>query len=521
MPFHYKAFGIIMAVTWVSFLVARPVFVRFMSANDFVKRRNVWFALTAAAFLMSNFWLFVIVAVPLLGYAATKDSNPAALYLFLLLALPPLTRTVSIPGVINELLTVDHLRLLALVILAPEGIRLLNIRRSIPEASFAALPRSNWTIPDALILSYVILQCILTFPFQSITSSLRLAFELAAFTVLPYFVISRFLNTKSRIVEAMAAFVLGMAVLIPLGVVEFLAGWVLYQGLEGRWDSGSIMTYLMRGSFLRAQVGAGHSLVFGFALAVAFGMWLYLQNQIDSRAWRLFGIMAFIIGLTVSLARGAWLGAALTLVMFYLIGPNAIRRFTKMAVSVSFVCGAVALTPYGEKIVEFLPFVGTTGSETIEYRQELAGMSWKLIKLNPLFGSFNYLQYMESLRQGQGIIDLVNSYAAIALAYGLVGAGLYLGFYLMVGWNCYESIRRIAGVDSDLSLMGASLLACLAGTLLMIGTVSQYLSVPSVQLAVAGLASAYAIISRRDYETQIRQNALEEEIQQFARFGRT
>ena len=133
-----------MAVTWVSFLVAKPVFVRFMSADDFVKRRNVWFALTAAAFLMPNFWLFVIVAVPLLAYAAAKDSNPAALYLFLLLALPPLTRTMSIPGVINELLTVDHLRLLALVILAPEGIRLLNTRRSIPEANFASLPRSSW-----------------------------------------------------------------------------------------------------------------------------------------------------------------------------------------------------------------------------------------------------------------------------------------------------------------------------------------------------------------------------------------
>ena len=244
MPFHYKAFVIIMLVTWMSFLVARPVFLSFMSANDFARRRNVWFALTAVAFLMPNFWLVVIVSVPLLAYATAKDPNPPALYLILLLALPPLTRTVSIPGVINEILGIDHLRLLALVILAPEAIRLFKTRRLISEADLAVGPRSNWTIPDALLVSYVTLQCILTFPFQSITASLRLAFELAAFSVMPYFVLSRFLNTRDRIIEAMASFTLGMAVLVPLGVVEFLVGTVLYQGLESRWGDTHIIGYL-------------------------------------------------------------------------------------------------------------------------------------------------------------------------------------------------------------------------------------------------------------------------------------
>ena len=518
MPFHYKAFAIIMLVTWMSFLVARPVFLSFMSASDFTRRRNVWFALTAVAFLMPNFWLVVIVSVPLLTYATVKDSNPPALYLILLLALPPLTRTLSIPGVINEILGIDHLRLLALIVLAPEAIRLFNTRRPIPEAGLAVGTRTNWTIPDALLLSYVTLQCILTFPFQSITASLRLTFELAAFSVMPYFVLSRFLNTRDRIVEAMAAFALGIAVLVPLGIVEFLSGAVLYQGLEGRWGETHIIGYLMRGEFLRAQVGAGHSLVFGFALAVALGIWMYLQNRIETRVWRWLGIVIFVIGLAVSLARGAWLGAAMTVITFSLVGPGAVRRFGTMVAIVGVICGAVALSPYGEKIVAFLPFFGAIGDGTVVYRQDLAGISWKIIKLNPLFGSFDYLQYMESLRQGEGIIDLVNSYAAIALSYGLVGAGLYVGFYLMIGWGCYNALRRVAGVDADLSLMGASLLACLAGTLLMIGTVSQYLSVPAVQLTVASLASAYAAIVQRYCDSTLSESDDNFEAHQLARF---
>ena len=356
-------------------------------------------------------------------------------------------------------------------------------------------------MPDVLLLSYVALQCILTFPFQSITASARLAFELAAYTVAPYLVISRMVDTRERLAEAMASFALGIVVLVPLGVIEFVAGWVLYQGLEIRWDGGHIFRYLMRGAFLRAQVAAGHSLIFGFALAVALGMWLYLQTRIESRTMRWLGLVTFVSGLIVSLARGSWVGAAMVLVTFSLVGHGVARRFAKTVAVGGLICGVAALTPYGEKIVDFLPFVGTEGDGSVAYRQELAGVSWQLIKLNPLFGSSNYMQYMESLRQGEGIIDIVNSYAAIALAYGLVGTALYVGFYLMIGWRCYIALRRVSGSDPDLSLMGASLLACLAGTLLMIGTVSQYLSVPAVQLAVAGLAGAYAAIARRHFES--------------------
>ena len=501
MPFHYKAFVIVMVLTMVSFLVAKPVFVHFMSAEDFARRRNTWLALTTAAFLLPNFWLFALVAVLLLAYAARRDSNPAALYLFLLLALPPISRTISIPGAINALLTVDHLRLLTLAVLVPVAVRLLRAPTPLTADGFAAARASRWALPDVLLLSYLALQLVLAFPVQSITASARLAVDLFVFTALPYFVISRTLDTHERVVEAMAAFTLGMALLVPLGVVEFVKGWLLYQGLEGRWEGEHIFSYLMRGSFLRAQVSAGHSLVFGFALAVAFGMWLYLQTRLQARAWRWLGVVTFVTGLIVTLARGSWLGAALVLIAFSLVGPNALRRFLKTAAVVGLICAAVLATPYGQKIIDILPFVGTHDEASITYREKIVEASWQIIKVNPFFGSFSYMQYMGSLRQGEGIIDIVNTYAGVALTYGLVGTVLYVGFYLSIAWGCYKAIRQESSIDPDLSLVGTSLLACLLGTLLMIATVGQYLSVPSVQMGVAGLASAFVAIARRRFET--------------------
>ena len=165
------------------------------------------------------------------------------------------------------------------------------------------------------------------------------------------------------------------------------------------------------------------------------------------------------------------------------------------------ICAAVLATPYGEKVVDILPFVGTHDEGSIAYREQIAETSWQIIKLNPLFGSFNYMQYMESLRQGEGIIDIVNTYAGVALTYGLVGAVLYVGFYLSIAWGCFKAIRRVSPIDPDLSLVGTSLLACLFGTLLMIATVGQYLSVPSVQMGVAGLACAFVAVFRRRFES--------------------
>ena len=69
-----------------------------------------------------------------------------------------------------------------------------------------------------------------------------------------------------------------------------------------------------------------------------------------------------------------------------------------------------------------IPFFGqSTDDASVDYRQRLAERSWELIQLHPFFGDPLVLTKMEDLRQGEGIIDLVNTYAGITLFYGSIG----------------------------------------------------------------------------------------------------
>jgi hypothetical protein len=496
MPFHYKAFVLVMAITAVMFFLAKPLFTRFMSPEDFSLRRNVWVALTVAAFLIPNYWAYTLVALVVVGFAATKDSNPAALYMFLLLVLPPLRET--IPGIgFKQLFAIDHLRLLSLMVLIPLALRM---RAAPGSGSLPNWPdgssRARLQAPDIFLLLYAVLQLVLMFPYESFTASVRRVMLLGMDMLLPYFIISRACRSRAALIDCMAGFALAMCVLAPLAWVEFARGWILYAGLEERWGTGRMISYLTRGDNLRAQVTGGHSIVFGFAMMVGFGFWLYLQTRVDSAKWRWLGLLTILGGLVATLARGPWVGAAAILLVFLALGPHAGRRTVKALGGMAVVGGIVLMTPWGSNIIDHLPFVGTVGDESITYRARLAEMSWMLIQQNPLLGTPYYMAYMEELRQGEGIIDIVNTYAGLALTYGLVGLGLFAGFFVATLLRAHRVIRASSDGDPDFSLLGAALVACIVGALITIATVSNYLSVPYVYWALAGLAFAYVQVWR-------------------------
>jgi len=100
---------------------ARPIAIRFMAKEDFARRRNVWIALTATAFLSPNFWWFIAIAVPILLTAGRRDPNPSALYVFLLQVIPPISTVVPIVGV-SRLMTIDIYLLLGLFVMLPAAI---------------------------------------------------------------------------------------------------------------------------------------------------------------------------------------------------------------------------------------------------------------------------------------------------------------------------------------------------------------------------------------------------------------
>jgi len=218
-----------------------------------------------------------------------------------------------------------------------------------------------------------------------------------------------------------------------------------------------------------------------------------LQPHIESRLKARSLLVVLWAGLFAAYSRGPWIGAVAIYFVTVALDPKVFGRLARTAAVVVVVAGIIALTPLGYRISTVLPFLGgSVDVGNLEYRQRLASTSWNLIRNHPYFGDGDFISKMKDLRQGQGIIDVVNTYAGTALEYGLVGLALFVGFMLLGMIKGFRSMIQIRRSDTDLARLGGCILACIAGTLLMIYNSSFAFGYEKMFYVLAGLAAAYS-----------------------------
>jgi O-antigen ligase len=146
-------------------------------------------------------------------------------------------------------------------------------------------------------------------------------------------------------------------------------------------------------------------------------------------------------------------------------------------------------------VVSVIPyFGGTVDIANVEYRERLFAQSWAIIMDRPLFGDQEALLKMEALRQGEGIIDLVNGFMTILLGNGFAGLSLFLLFMVVGAFKTFRVSAAAARNDPDFSKLGACLVASMLGSMLMTwvgGLVDLMLCV------LVGLMAAYVDVGRR------------------------
>jgi O-antigen ligase len=150
-------------------------------------------------------------------------------------------------------------------------------------------------------------------------------------------------------------------------------------------------------------------------------------------------------------------------------------------------------------VTNLLPFIGTTDQFNVDYREQLVTNSMIVINRNPWFGSFNCMKTpeMEAMRQGEGIIDIVNTYLGITLYDGFVGVGLFVAFFALTLLGIYRAMRSLPDRDSEEYLLGRVLLSTLLAILVMIFSVSTITIVPYIYWLVAAMGVAYAQMVRK------------------------
>jgi O-antigen ligase len=246
------------------------------------------------------------------------------------------------------------------------------------------------------------------------------------------------------------------------------------------------------------------------------GFWLFLQKFLVYRSQRLGGLALLILGLLAAYSRGPWYGAVCVYFAFAALSPGAFAKLLKAALAAILIAIGIYFSPYGAKVLAVLPvFGGQVDSADIDYRSRLLTRTWEIVRDHPLLGDQHALLRMQDLRQGQGIIDLINTYAGVLVGNGFIGLFLFLSFILIALLKSISARRPFRKPDPEFAAIGSCIAACVIGMLLMLENGSFGTGPKSLFYVLAGLAVAYAAVAKinpsslSDPQTSKRKSAVE------------
>ncbi len=469
-------------LVWVVSLGLMPIIFKGMLDRLEIKATlGVVLLFTVVEFLSFRVDIFFVVAIfaLLIGQQVLGGGVKAKIAAFWMAVIlfPPFKLDLAGFGGINQLISIDHFRIAALVLLIPAAFRIVS----------EPAPRKPTRLIDAAVLCYPVFSIVLSYPHVSTTASLRSMVETLLDIALPYFVMTRGLRDWEEL-----RFVLRRVLLVGVfaacaALLEAAIRKNIYAELQ--WVYGftwSLTHTLMRGNWLRVQAMTSEPIVLAVQILFMLGLWYSVRLRGVDRA-RTATVSLFLVAvLVLTWSRGPLLGVAIFAVGLFLINRTPVRVFSSLLLLA--IAAAVAGKAAGldEPVLAFVKSAFGGSAEdmgSIDYRSKLLDASLALIKQSPWFGVPNYTAYMQDLVQGEGIIDLVNTYVAIALDTGLVGLFLYLLPFVMVIVRLLRQLSAArAASDAQGIAFASAFVALLVALLVTIFTTSTYERIPYLLL---------------------------------------
>jgi hypothetical protein len=485
-----KLFFPIFLLWALSLWTMKIVFRDLLNAAELRASMIVTLIYTAASFLSFRPQLFLLtcfgaalVAQHLLGgdIRAKLTAFWMAVILF-----PPISLAVTGVAGLNYLIDLDHLRIAEIALLLPAAVQILFSKR---EAR-----KSIWWL-DAAVVSYPLLCIIVQFPHVTFTASIRSFVEMCLDVVLPYYVVTRGLRNWEDLNFVLKRFLLACVFSASVALLEAVLRRNIYAELQ--WVYGvkwSLTHTLMRGGFLRVESMAPNPVMLAIQIGITIGLWFAMtaQGLTRTRTWTVLTLLT--LALLCTWSRGPLLGTmvfGLGMLCLTKLGP---RVFGVLLVAA--IAGGIAAKMAGldETAIALLKEVLSNSKEdalTIDYRSRLLDTSLELIKQSPWMGVPNYATYMQDLVQGEGIIDMVNTYVGVALNAGVVGLAMFLSPVILM---TIALLRRLGAGHEHLGRPQAAFLrACIAlmvGSLVTIFTTSIFERVPLLMLLLVAAPGA-------------------------------
>ena len=517
MVYQLKLLFVVAVFSFLTALAAWPAFRNLLSKTQY---RIAWqiVALAAAVSFLSRFTSIYFVGVAITGFAAYRMLGAdlrarVAAFLMLILLFPPVSQSLAGVGEINQLFILDHVRMLSLVLLLPAAFQLFTRRR---------VDKGNpFLLVDLLIVAYKALEVALMMRNLTYTAVARLVFESFMTVLLPYYVTTRSLRSIADLRFVATYFMIGLVFMAGIGVGESVIQHGMYAPLAYIYGVKWQLTHeLLRGGLLRVQSTTPEPIGLATLMIVALGVWTWLVGA-EWRRPRSLVIYALILAASLSTwSRGPWVCTVIFAASLLVTRFFSSRVYIAALVGTAVVCVIAKMTGADQAFYDGLKLVfGSSQAEfgSIEYRRQVLDASIALLQQSPMFGVSNYGAYLQQFRQGEGIVDLVNTYIIVALNTGLVGLALYLAPQVIV---LFKLASRLDSPNQDEP--HDRFVGCFASVLLAISVVLLTTSIIGVldQMLLAFVALSLVYIRCRNEMREPEPLAARNPIPTYGRFVR-
>ncbi|WP_395397399.1 O-antigen ligase family protein [Novosphingobium sp. BL-8A] len=385
-------------------------------------------AMPLIAWSLPNIWLLYIVMgfwVPLL---AGRRERLVGVYLFTLLLLPPLDIAV----------TIGSLRLFELGVLKALGLGAAfaiwrsSGRRSVPLAC------------DGWVAAMLMVFCFAWSRDTAVTNYFRNGINIALSLGLPYYILSRGVRSMDELRTAMRWFACGGMALSTELIFETVRVWPIYNQLYDLYGVPINLLIHTRGGLLRPGGPFLEATSVAMVLAMCLTAMLLLRRDFRSNLHHMALLVVNFIGLSVPQSRGAWIGFFLSLAATELFRKRYRALLTKV---VMIGCSVALVFAVAHSSVTLQDSLGLSGGskETSDYRRRLFTRGQEEFWHSPIIGfSTPELEWrLADMRQGEGIIDLVNTYLWIALVSGATGLSVFFCLFGNTMRRLWRMRRRL------------------------------------------------------------------------------
>jgi O-antigen ligase len=199
-------------------------------------------------------------------------------------------------------------------------------------------------------------------------------------------------------------------------------------------------------------------------------------------------VLINICGLYASLSRGPFVGfVAMALVMIF-VSRDPLKNLMTVGVVSVLLAAALLASPFRDKFIGLIPFYGEVDDFNVTYRQQLLTLGYDILLQNPFLGASDFFYSLEDLRQGEGIIDIVNSYLLVALSSGLIGLTLFCGCLFLPLCLLLKELGKRPSLPYEQRVIVITVVALTVASSIIIFTVSSILTIPLIYWSLSGLS---------------------------------